>query len=175
MALVKREVFKGASWRFAAAFPAYVPGRWSMVLTVAGVDLIGEAKSDGLWHFAASPAQTADAPEGHSGWMLIAQSVFSDDREVVKRGPVTVIATDSATVGDQRSWAERTLEAVEAVLSNTATLTQRRYQIGNRSLDRTPVAELLDLRIKLRAEVSAERAAAAGGSPILRTHLVRFR
>ncbi|WP_295044737.1 hypothetical protein [uncultured Paracoccus sp.] len=145
-----------------------------MALTVAGLQLIGEAKADGLWHFSATPAQTAEVPEGHSGWMLIAQSVFSDDREVIKRGPVTVIATDTTTAGDQRSWAERTLEAVEAVLSNSATLTQRRYQIGNRSLDRTPVAELLDLRTRLRAEVGAERAAAAGGSAIVRKHLVRF-
>lgn len=57
---------------------------------------------------------------------------------------------------DSRTHARKVLDAIEAVIENRATLDQESYQINGRSLNRTPISELLKLRTIYRNEVDAE-------------------
>lgn len=73
----------------------------------------------------------------------------------------------NAGVVDDRSHARIVLDAINAVLENRATKDQEEYQIGHRSLKRTPLNELYKFRQQyqgqVRSEELAERAARGQG------------
>lgn len=95
--------------------------------------------------------------------------------QLVEEGQVRILEdlVSAAPGFDGRSHAEKVLEAIEAVIEGRASLDQSQYTINNRSLTRTPVADLLKLRNTYRAEVRAQRMAKRGRGPS-RRHLVRF-
>lgn len=51
---------------------------------------------------------------------------------------------------DQRSWVKRTLDNIEAVIEQRATMDQMEYTIEGRSLKRTPIADLFVMRDKFK-------------------------
>lgn len=57
---------------------------------------------------------------------------------------------------DGRSHAKKVLDSIEAVIEGRATKDQMSYQIAGRQLSRTPIADLLTLRSRYKAEYSAE-------------------
>lgn len=87
----------------------------------------------------------------------------------------TTIEQDLSQVGayDGRSWAEIALENVEAVIANRATKDQESYSIAGRSLSRTPMADLINLRKYLQAEV-ATRNDILNDGPSTKRAQVRF-
>lgn len=103
-------------------------------------------------------ATTATWAAGEYSWSAYVSN--GSERYTVESGTVT-LAVDPATVAafDGRSQARIALEAVEAVLAKRATLDQEQYSIAGRSLQRTPMADLLKLRSALRADVAREDAA----------------
>ena len=88
------------------------------------------------------------------------------DRWTIDRGLLTVIYDLANTSGnkDLRTHAKTALDAIEAVLETRATLDQMKFQIAGRTLERTPVEELLGLRDYYRAEVQREERERAVGS-----------
>lgn len=62
---------------------------------------------------------------------------------------------------DARSHARKTLDAIEAVIEGRASTDQEEYTIGNRSLKRTAISDLIVLADKYRAMVKAEENAEA--------------
>lgn len=64
---------------------------------------------------------------------------------------------------DPRSWARRTLDAVEAFLEGNATTAQQSMSIQGRSLSRWSLAELQQFRNQLRAEVRTEEQGSNAG------------
>jgi hypothetical protein len=93
--------------------------------------------------------------------------------------PFLTVLADPSTAAqgyDPRGHARKVLDAIEAVLENRASLDQEEYAINGRSLRRTPVADLLKLRDKYRAEVWRSDAAEkmAAGMPNPRNVFVRF-
>lgn len=103
-------------------------------------------------------ATTATWAAGEYSWTSYVSN--GSERYTLERGTVTLSA-DPATVAtfDGRSAARIALEAVEAVIGNRATLDQEQYSIAGRSLQRTPMADLLRLRSALRIDVAREDAA----------------
>lgn len=101
----------------------------------------------------------------------------SDGSDVVRLAfGETKVAQDmaSAPAGyDGRSHAQRVLAAIEAVIEGRASVDQESYSINNRSLSRTPIADLLKLRDRYRSEVNAALALKSGGG-FGRIHRVRF-
>lgn len=84
------------------------------------------------------------------------------ERFRVDCGTVTVAPNiTSAATFDGRSHARKVLDAIEAVIEGRASTDQQEYTIGNRSLKRTPIADLIVLADKYRAMVNAEDNAAA--------------
>lgn len=82
----------------------------------------------------------------------------------------------TATTFDGRSHARKVLDAIQAVIEGRASTDQQEYTIGNRSLKRTPIADLLVLANKYQAMVNAEdnAAAVAAGRGAKNRILVRF-
>jgi hypothetical protein len=85
----------------------------------------------------------------------------------IKPNPYTI-----ASAADLRSHSKKVLDAIEAVLEGRATTDQEEVTVdtgsGRRSLKRTPVADLLLLRDRYRAEVRLEDGAASGSSSLKR-------
>lgn len=75
------------------------------------------------------------------------------------------ILPDPATVAagtDRRTHAQIVLEAIEAVIEGRASKDQEEFRIGERSLKRTPIADLLALKEAYEGKVARERLAAKG-------------
>lgn len=133
-------------------------GGFEVVATASGAD-----------HAVSVAASTTAAyVAGDYNWIAWVEGGTSE-KYTVDSGSITVESDyrgAAATVAlDDRSHARKVLTAIEAVIERRATLDQMRYEIEGRSLERTPIADLLMLRQKYVAAVAAEDAAAklAGG------------
>jgi len=121
------------------------------------------------------PATTADYAPGEYQWRAYVSQ--AEDRREVDRGSLTVDPNfASAAIIDTRSHARKVLSAVEAVIEGRASKDQESYSINGRSLNRTPINDLLQLRKTYRALVEAEEAQARreAGQKSGNTLLVRF-
>ena len=126
-----------------------------------GASITGVAEADG-WRITVPSSTTTAFDAGLWTWQAIATSGAL--QYTAGRGQFTVKATleYAGTPGafDDRSRAEIDLEKVEAAIRTLAEggIVQE-YTIGNRSLKRYKMGELLQLRDALKAEVDRERRA----------------
>jgi len=167
----------GLTFSTLATLTAYQAPVWSLVVALRGPGAINlTSTAEGTQHrLTASAATTANWVAG-----LYSYSVrVTDGTEVfeIETGQITIAADlTNATEGhDGRTHAQRTLEAIEAVIERRASLDQERYRINNRELYRTPIGDLMKLRDLYRAEVRQEQAAARGKSLFGATVRVRLR
>lgn len=167
----------GLTFEKPVTLTAYPAPDWVLSVALRGPGSINlTATADGNQHLlSASAAETAAWVPGvywYSARVAKGVDVFE-----VEAGQVTITA-DLSVSGDGfdgRSHAQRTLEAIEAVIEKRASLDQERYRINNRELYRTPIADLLKLRDLYRAEVRREQAAARGQNLFGATVRVRLR
>ncbi len=121
------------------------------------ITITGSASGDDH-RTAAAATTTAGWAAGYYSW--VAYIDLGSERYTVDSGVVQILPDlATATAYDGRSAARIALEAVEAVIGNRATLDQEQYSIAGRSLQRTPMADLLRLRSALRIDVAREEAA----------------
>ena len=127
------------------------------------------------WLVRVPAATTAGWSAGDYSWVAWVEK--SSESYTIETGQINVQPNLRTMVAaDTRSHARRTLDAVEAVIEGRASSAVAEYAIGGRSLKNTPVADLLVLRDKYRADVLREDAAArsaAGLAPRGRM-MVRF-
>jgi hypothetical protein len=158
------EIGAGVTFRATVSLPVYPAPEWSVDLILRGpgqIDLASAADGDNH-AFHAAAAATKDWVPGHYRYELRASDGV--DVVTVETGE-TRIAPDLAAIDqshDGRDHVRKVLDAVEAVIENRATIDQQSYQINNRSLQRTPLAELMKLRAKYRAELSQKKRARSG-------------
>jgi hypothetical protein len=167
---IPREVGAGVTFRAIACLPAYPAPEWAVSLILRGpgqIDLAasaGDSDSDGDNHeFHATAATTTGWAPGRYQYAIRASA--DGDVVTVEAGEVT-IAPDLASQGagfDGRDHVRRVLDAVEAVIENRASIDQQSYQINNRSLQRTPLTELLQLRATYRNQLAQQKRARKGG------------
>lgn len=93
-----------------------------------------------------------------------------------RRRAILIQVRDAATFNEP-SDLEESLEAVRAVMTNTATKNQKSYTINNRQLQRYDMTELLALESRLTTLVRESRMANAlrNGAPFLKNVQTRFR
>lgn len=85
--------------------------------------------------------------------------------EVLSKGSEVYVCAEStarivalANSGeDARGWAEKTLAAIESILSGRVSADLESYSIGGRSITKIPVRELRELRVSLQFEVARKR------------------
>jgi hypothetical protein len=130
--------------------------RLGPVVSGAAITMTATASGD---DYAVSVAASATAAwtAGEYTWYATlalgaARYSLAEGRITIKPNPATL------TVGtDARSHAKRMLLAVEAVLEGRATKDQQAYTVGDISITRIPVEQLISLRDTYRAELAAQK------------------
>ncbi len=112
--------------------------------------------------FEVASATTAGYTAGRYYWQLYITRTSDSERLLLDRGVVDVLTNQDASATDPRTHARIVLDAIEAVIEGRASKDQEEYSIGSRSLKRTPIPDLMELRNKYRAEVAAEERAENG-------------
>lgn len=173
---IPQTITAGTTLAFTLALTAYPADEWQASLHVRGavsIDLSGTP--DGALHaFSASAGDTSEWPPGHY-WFALRMS-RGDEVIEIEAGTLRVLPDLAAADADfdGRSHAERTLEAIEAVIEGRASKDQDSYRINNRELRRTSISQLLRLRDVYRAEVAREKAKRRGRDTLGRPVLARF-
>ncbi len=134
--------------------------------TGSGINVTGSASGTG-WQLSLNATQTAamntTGALAQWYWQAYATKTSDSTRRQVGDGRLIVLPNFAALTDnafDGRSQAEKNLAAIETEINAriTGSLTVE-YTIGNRSLKKEPMTELLKLRSNLRLQVARERAA----------------
>lgn len=151
-----KSIQAGVSFRVEIVAPDYpIPG-WQMYALLRGpaalrLDASGE---DTLHVFAVPGSQTSEFVPGK--YAISVRVTDGTDVFEVESGPLSIIGDIAkfSSGHDPRGHAERVLSAIEAVIEGRASKDQQSYTINGRTLVRTSIAELLQLRETYRAEVA---------------------
>lgn len=126
--------------------------------TAAEIEITAnESGSDYLIEVASTA--TVNYSAGRYVWQAYIIRTSDSERLLIGTGTLEVLANRDTANTDPRSHARKTLDAIEAVIENRATVDQQEYSIAGRSLKRTEIADLLVLRDRYRADVRAEEQA----------------
>lgn len=141
------------------------------------LNVTGVADGGGGWTFTLTAAQTATLHVNGHYWQIVVTKAA--ERFTLGTGSLEVKANipASGNTYDGRTQAQIDLEAVRAAMRAIVTggATQE-YSIGNRSLKKMPMADLIALESKLKADVAREARAdrLAKGMNSGRSVYVRF-
>lgn len=127
----------------------------AFLVTVAAATTAGY--TPGSYRWVAFVESGSDRYEVGSGWIDVKPG-YNDDKAL-----------------DDRTFARRALESIEAVMTNGGTYAQRSFQINGRALERWPMDKLRIERDKFRGEIYREELAerARNGEVVTRTLGVR--
>ena len=165
-----------------AQFGAIDSATWTLTVAIRGgvsEDIVGEAEASSKgWTFEIDLDTTANFQVGIVYWQAYAEKDGS--RVTVGSGQIRVLANIGAASSsyDGRSQAVKDLEAVQAamraMISGGAI---QDYTIGNRSVRKMTMADLITLENKLKREVADESVAEsiANGLGNPRNLFVRFK
>lgn len=93
------------------------------------------------------PSTTTDDYNPHDYiWGAYITRTADSNRVQIDEGKTTLLPNLADTNADLRSFAKKVLDNVEAVIEGRATIDQSSFSIGNRSLSRMSIDELLELR-----------------------------
>jgi hypothetical protein len=126
-----------------------------------GATVVGVADGQG-WAFTLAAATSAGFDAGQWFWQAVATS--GSEKVTLSAGQLEVLAaleyTGTPGAFDGRSQAQQDLDAVQAAIrAIVAGGVAKEYTIGNRSLKKYDLADLLQLEGKLKAEVKREQMA----------------
>lgn len=160
-----RELRVGLTWEWRredlADYPAstWTLKYWCKKTGTTGANFSITATADGdAFEVSVAAATTQGYTAGDYTWVAVVTS-GSEAFEVDRGTFVLQPRYDAAANVDDRSHAKTVLDAIEAVIESRASKDQEEYQIGGRSLKRTPLADLMRFRSAYRAEVYAEQLA----------------
>ena len=91
-------------------------------------------------------ATTAGYTAGVYHWQAYITRTADSERITVDSGTFEVVANRDAATTDPRSHVKKTLDAIEAVIEDRASKDQESYTINGRSLTRTSLEDLVNLR-----------------------------
>lgn len=176
MAGIPERMTAGTTLAVSLALTAYPATEWSATLILRGatsIDLASEP--DGRLHAFRADAETTREWSAGDYWYSLRVTDGTEVHEV-DTGTLKVLPDLAAADADYdgRTHAERTLEAIEAVIEGRASKDQDSYRINNRELRRTSIEQLLKLRDVYRNEVRRLRAARRGRNTLGRPVLARF-
>lgn len=179
LALVRGDTW---AWKRSDLGSDYPPAGWALSYaarregSTADEFVITAAESGSDYLVTVDAATTADYAAGIWNWSAHMTRSSDGARVTIGRGQWTIAANLAADDVDTRTYARRTLDAIEAVIEGRASKSDQSYSIAGRSLSRIPLGELLAFRDKFRREVRAEMEAetrSKSGS-VGRTMAVRF-
>lgn len=155
---VPRELVAGDTWTWTRELGDYPAGTWTATVYFEnkdGVFNVSGTASNTTHSFTIDATTSAAIKPGLYGWRL--RVTDGSTTTTVENGMLDVLV-DPAKAGrvDTRSWARRTLEAIEAFLEGNASTAQQSMSIQGRSLSRWSLPDLTAFRDKLKSEVATE-------------------
>tara|TARA_R100001443_G_scaffold75094_2_gene82730 strand:- start:1484 stop:2068 length:585 start_codon:yes stop_codon:yes gene_type:complete len=137
---------------------------------------IASADSDNDFLMTVTSSASDNYTIGTYHWQLYVFRESDSERITLDAGTWEVKPNLDANTSDPRSHAKIVLDAIESVIEGRASKDQESYSIAGRSLSRTPVTDLLELRNYYRAIVVREgrREKARNGDPTGRLIQVQF-
>jgi hypothetical protein len=123
-----------------------------------------------------SAATTAAYTVGVYHWQAYITRDSDSARATIDSGTFEIIADRANATTDPRNHTKITLDNIQAVIENRATLDQMSYSIAGRSLSRMTIDDLLKFRDRYKAEWKKEQnaEAIANGKGSSRLIKVRF-
>jgi len=117
---------------------------------------IQATEADSTYFIEVSSSTTASYPTGHIHWQ--AWITRTSDSEKIKVGEGQwYVLTDTDVAHDPRTHAEIMLEKIQSLLEGRADNDVEEYSIGNRSLTKLSITDLMKWRDYYRQEVTKER------------------
>lgn len=160
------ELRAGDTWKWTRSLDDYpASAGWTLKYrfksAAGGFEIVASTDGDG-YSITVAAATTGVYASGRYTWAAWVEG-GSSEKYSVDSGTLDVLPDYRSGVAgaalDDRTHARKTLDAIEAVIENRASLDQQRYQINGRELFRTPIPELLKFRQLYKAEVRSEEMA----------------
>lgn len=160
------ELIAGNTWQWDRDYGDYPQPTWSATAYFekqGKTFSIPATQSGTAQRFTIVAATTATYP---SGRYRIRVRVTDGSQVFVAESGSCEIDIDPAAAGtaDTRSWARRTLDAVESFLEGNASTAQASMALNGRQISRWPLEELRKWRTELRAEVRTEEQGSKAGA-----------
>lgn len=156
MELIPQELTAGLTFSQLLTDNDHPAPTWALKLLLRGpgaYEIDSTAADNGQHQLTAAATDTAAWLPGTYAYSLRAidgTEVDEIDAGTLEIKPDLAAATAGA---DQRGHVRRVLESIEAVIEDRATMDQMRYKINNRELWRTPLADLMRLRIHYKNQL----------------------
>lgn len=139
----------------------YLSTEYTLCLSIRGKtpsNHTATSNPDGTYTFNILHTSTKNWYPGSYRYVLYVDK--STEQYTIETGAVEIIQrVDLSNKTDQRSYAKRVLDAIEATIENRATSDQQAYTINGRSLTRIAIQELLKLREYYKELVAKENTA----------------
>ncbi|MEZ9525713.1 hypothetical protein [Enterovibrio norvegicus] len=174
--VIPTELQSGLSVSFRVSFPLFPAAEWVATLHLISlnskVDIT--AKPDGdAFVFSATAAESAEWAAGQYS-ALIRVSKGDDVHQPVSQRLTVLPNLAAMDSHDPRTDAEKALDAIQATLASRATSDQLKLSFGGRSLEKTPLSDLLKLEARFIRKVNSERRKKTGRG-LLKLNRVRMR
>lgn len=156
------ELRSGDTWKWRREDLSYYPAptwtlhyRFKNALGGFQIDAAADGTSFEVTQTALESAAHAAGTYDVVGWVSYNGEEYTIFNRKIKVLPNLRAGTAESSM-DNRSHARKVLEAIEAVIERRATVDQQAYSINGRSLQRTPLADLITLRAQYAMEVQRE-------------------
>lgn len=155
----------GDTWQWDADYADYPRPTWAATAhfeNAAEKFSVASTANGAAQRFAKTAAESATLKAGR--YYVQVRVTDGTASHTVESGWCDVLPNPAAsTKADHRSWARRTLEAIEAFLEGNATTAQQAMSIQGRSISRWSLSELTQFRNDLRGEVRSQEQAERAG------------
>lgn len=172
---IPKQLIAGDTWMWTRSLGDYPAGTWTATVyfeAMQGAFSVAASASGTTHSFTIAATTTTAYVPGRYGWRL--RVTDGTTLTTFESGMVEVLV-DPAKAGkvDTRSWAQRTLEAVESFLEGNASTAQASMSLAGRQISRWSLDELRawhkDLESRVREE---ERAGSKGRGRDIRVRYV---
>lgn len=175
MATEPQSISVGFSYSWRRSLADYPASTWTLKYSIVNASDRFEitATADGDDHVVAIAA-TASADYKAGQFKLVGYVEQGSDKHIVYSADLE-ICPDPLKVSDQRTYAERVLEACELMIEGSASKDQQSLMVDGQTLVRRTVEDLIKLRDRFKREVAKERREAEVASGIRRKSRVQVR
>jgi len=154
-----------AAWKRTDLGTDYAPASYSLKYSARLEDSgsteieITASESGSDYIIEVSQSTTAAYTAGVYHWQAYITRTSDSERVTVDSGTWEIKVNRDAATTDPRNHVKKVLDAIESVIEGRASKDQESYSIQGRALSRTPIADLITLRDKYRAEWVREQRA----------------
>lgn len=160
------DLIAGNTWQWDRDYADYPSPTWTATTYFENASKtfsVGGTQQGTAHRFTIAAATTTGYPAGR---YRVRVRVTDGSQVFIAESAWTEVELDPAAAGthDTRSWARRTLDAVEAFLEGNASTAQASMAIQGRSISRWSLPDLAAWRDKLRQEVRIEEGGGIAGT-----------